>query len=72
MRWTGYLARIMKTRNEYEKIVLKLQINRSLWKPRRNRDGSVRINRIGNWIKVPYDRVQWRTSFGTEMNPRVS
>jgi hypothetical protein len=77
MRWAGHVARMWDGRDVYRVLVGRPNGKRPLGRPRRRWEDNIKmeLNEIwiygANWIRLPQDRVQWRTSVNMEMNLRV-
>jgi hypothetical protein len=77
IRWAGHVARIGEKRNAYRILVGKPEGKRTLGRPRRRWEDSIRMDlrEIGwggvDWIDLAHDRDQWRALVNTVMNLRV-
>jgi transcription termination factor 2 len=77
MRWAGHVARMEEGRDVYRVLVGRLEGKRPMERPRRRWENNIKMDlrETGidgmKWIRLAYDRVQWRTFVNTVMNLRV-
>jgi hypothetical protein len=73
----GHLARMSEGRVVYGVLVGRPEGKRPLGRPRSRWENNIRkdLREVGfdgaNWILLAQDRIQWRASVSTVMNPRV-
>jgi hypothetical protein len=72
MRWEGHVGRMAEKRNAYRLVVVKLEGERPVGKPRRT---WLDLLDVGwgdvDWIGLPRDRGRWRALVNSVMNLRV-
>jgi hypothetical protein len=77
MRWRGHVADMGEKRGVYRVLVRKPEGKRSLGRPKRRWEGSIKMNlqEVGcggmDWIYLAQDRDRWRVLLNVVMNPRV-
>jgi hypothetical protein len=77
MRWAGHVARMGEERKVYKALVVKLEGNRPLERPRRRWEDGIRMDlrQIGcgskEWMHLTQDSGRWRAFVNTAMNLRV-
>jgi hypothetical protein len=77
MRWAGHVARMGEGRGVYRVLLGRLEGTRPLGRPRRRREGNIKmdVREMGidgaYWIQLAQDRVQWRACVNMVMNLRV-
>jgi hypothetical protein len=74
MRWEGHVARMGEGRGVYRVLVGRPEGKRPLGRPRRRWEDSIKMDLRetgiyeANWIRLAWDRVQWRAFLNTVIN----
>jgi hypothetical protein len=74
MRWAGNVARIGEERSAYRVLAGRPESKRPPGRPKRRWEDNIKMDlrEIGidgaNWIRLAWDRVQWRDFVNTVMN----
>jgi hypothetical protein len=77
IRWAGHMTRMREGRGVYRVLVGRPEGKRPLGRPRRRWEDNIKMDlrEIGidgaNWIRLVYDRVQWRACVSTVMKLRI-
>ncbi|KAJ4443490.1 hypothetical protein ANN_05162 [Periplaneta americana] len=76
LRWAGYVARMVESRNAYRVLVGRPEGKRPLGRPRRRWEDNIKmaLREVGydgrDWINLAQDRDQWRAYVRAAMNLR--
>ena len=77
MRWAGHVARMGEGRGVHRLLVGKLEVKRTLGRPRRRWEDNIKMDLqemgrgCGDWMELAQHRDRWRALVSTVMNLRV-